>query len=162
MKKKSDVRFERLYQELRRRAENRLRVWPHQTLNPTAVVHEAYLRLSKTPGLDDVTTEHFKAIASVAMRRVLLDAARRKRGKVPVVLGEGTAAVVDAVESFVQVDAAMTELGQLDEGLEKVAALTFIGGCTRSEVAKLLDVSETKVGRDLRLARAFLLRRLKN
>ncbi|HYW31147.1 MAG TPA: ECF-type sigma factor [Gemmatimonas sp.] len=151
-----------VYLELRSLARHRLRGAPAEhSLNTTGLVHEAYLRLvdSDTPVQD---RDHFLAIASRAMRHVLVDHARArtatKRGggvelqqlHENVVLGE-----VD-MDKVMELDAALTRLEQLDERQARMVEQRYFGGLTLEEVAAAMDLSLATVKRDLRSARAWL------
>ena len=134
------------------------------TLNPTALVHEAWLKMSNSPGLIASSELHFKRIAARAMRQVLIEAARRrkrlKRG------GGNRTVLITADSSDAQTPLAEDELLTLDVALEELARMNprqativesrFFGGLEFAEVAALLDVSEATVFRDWRAARAWL------
>lgn len=153
-----------LYDELRRLAHQRLRdERSEHTLDTTALVHEAYLRLFHQQALDARTRADFFAIASNTMRRVLVDYARARRRQKR---GGGQAMVpLDDVAPFLTDRAAEEVLG-LDDALERlrgmqpravnVVEMHFFGGLTLSEIAGLLDVSEKTVQRDWQAARAWL------
>ena len=134
------------------------------TLNPTALVHEAWLKMSHSPGLAATSQLHFKRIAARAMRQVLIEAARRrkrlKRG------GGSQTVLITAELSEAQTTFAEDELLTLDGALEELARMNprqaiivenrFFGGLEFAEVAELLEVSEATVFRDWRAARAWL------
>ena len=153
-----------LYEELRRLARQRLRdERSEHTLDTTALVHEAYLRLFHQQAIDAGTRADFFAIASSTMRRVLVDYARARRRQKR---GGGQALVpLDDVAPFLTDRAAEEVLG-LDEALErlrtmqpravKIVEMHFFGGMTLSEIAGLLSVSEKTVQRDWQAARAWL------
>ncbi|ARA92333.1 hypothetical protein AWN76_003535 [Rhodothermaceae bacterium RA] len=159
-----DALFQGTYQELRRLAAVVGRGDPSETLNPTALVNEAYLRLAESLRVSPASTMHFKRIAARAMRQVLVDAARRRRA-----LKRGGDAVMvtfDAALDGVRV-ARSEEVLALDEALAGLAALEprqaqivefrFFGGYSLDETARLLGVSPATVQRDWRAARAWLL-----
>lgn len=135
------------------------------TLQATALVHEAFLRLV---GSDDARWEsraHFYRVAALAMRRVLVnharDRARIKRGggatPVPLLEPEG----VDApTEDLVALDEALDELAGVDEQKAQVVQLRYFGGFTIDQTARILDVSPATVKREWTTARAFLIRHL--
>lgn len=137
------------------------------TLGSTALVHEAFIRLSKRETLAAADRRHFFAIAAQAMRRVLIDHARsRKRVK----RGAGQAPrSLDDVEGFLAADAT-DELAAIDEALERLAAASpraarvvecrFLAGLTLEETADILDVSAKTVQRDWVLAQAWLRKEL--
>ena len=139
---------------------------PDHTLQPTALVHEAYLRLV---GVDAPFEHrvHFLAVAARTMRHILVDHARArlriKRGgrAVQVTLQEGMDAVAASpVADLVALDDALTRLSILHERKARVVELHYFGGLTHLEVAQALDVSPGTVDRDLRTARAWLSREL--
>jgi len=153
-----------VYEQLRRLAAQRLATQPAgQTLQPTALVHEAFMRLTANgdPGWE--STGHFYGAAAIAMRYVLVDHARarlaQKRGG-----GRGR---VDLETADVSFDSASEDIIALDEliaRLEKhhprqaeLLSLKFFAGLTDAQVAQVLDVSEKTVQRDFRFARAWLL-----
>ena len=154
-----------VYQELRRLAAANMRLErPGHTLQPTALAHEAYLRLVSSPGLAVQDRAHFMVLAARAMRRVLADHARRrqavKRGEDPVQV-----TLIDLAETPKAVDAeelgaAHDALARLDERQAHIVELRFFGGLTVEEVAEVLGVSAGTVKRDWTLARAWLHREL--
>jgi RNA polymerase sigma factor (TIGR02999 family) len=134
------------------------------TLNPTAMVHEAWLKMSSSPGLVATSQLHFKRIAARAMRQVLIEAARRRNR---LKRGGGSPTVLISTDSFDNPTAvAEDELLALDVVLEELARMNprqamivesrFFGGLEFAEVAALLEVSEATVFRDWRAARAWL------
>ena len=166
--------FDRLvalvYRELRVIARRQLRRRrPGQTLTTTALVHEAYLRLADHAGWHD--RAHFLAVAALAMRHVLVDAARRraakKRGGDEVRItfdalapgAEEPGADARAVE-ILAVDRALTALAALNERLSRLVELRFFAGLTEEEVAQVMGTSERTVRRDWRKARAYLFQAL--
>lgn len=157
-----------IYDELRSRAARFLRrERPDHTLQPTALVHEAYMRLVGQRGVDWHDRAHFFAIAARMMRRVLLDHARKhgseKRGggQRPVTLdaaalevtGEGPAL---PAADLVALDAALTALAGFDPERARVVELRFFGGLTLEEAAAVLGCSSATVMRQWRAARAWL------
>jgi RNA polymerase sigma factor (TIGR02999 family) len=158
-----------VYAELRRVASARLRhEAPNHTLQTTALVHEAYVRLV---GLDRLALRdrvHFFAMAARLMREILVDHARRrdaqKRGGGITVLGlDEAAAGAGAERALVDVlalDEALTELHALDERLGRVVELRYFAGLNIAETADALDVSSATVERDWTVSKAWLLQRL--
>ncbi|MGJ5819913.1 sigma-70 family RNA polymerase sigma factor [Paludibaculum fermentans] len=154
-----------VYQDLHQRARNYLRrERPDHTLQPTAVIHEAYLRMVKDSLPEWNGRAHFYAVASKVMRQILVDHARRHQaGK----RGSGVANV-SLEEALVPAQAENTELVALDEALRKLAALDerkarivemrYFGGCTVEETASALGVAGITVMREMRLAEAWLRR----
>jgi len=160
-----------VYNELRRQARNFMR---HEraahTLEPTALVHEAYLRLRRQHGVDWGSRAHFHALAAQAMRRVLVDhgrhrhAAKRGGGGQERVTLEGLAAP-DAGQTA-EVDAAvltraLEDLERLDARQARIVELRFLSGLSVEETAEALGVSPATVKRDWSTARLWLLRELK-
>jgi RNA polymerase sigma factor (TIGR02999 family) len=155
-----------IYRELRRvagrfiQAEN-----PGRTLQATALVHEVYLRLIEVDHADWQHRAHFYAVAAQMMRRILLDAARRrgsaKRGAVRVDLDEIPDLSAERGDQLVALDEALCRLAEVDPRKAKVIELRFFGGLTVEETASVLSVSPDTVMRDWRLARAWLLAEMK-
>jgi RNA polymerase sigma-70 factor (ECF subfamily) len=151
-----------VYDELRRLAGARLRSEPTgHTLQPTALVHEAYARLVQA----DVPFEnrvHFFAVAARMMRRILVDHARKARsekrggGMAPVTLDEQIAAADGDQPDVLALDEALERLAALEPRKAQAVELHYFGGLTYQETASALDVSEATVDRDLRMARAWL------
>ncbi len=136
------------------------------TLQPTALVHEAYVRLVGTGNLGAGGRRQFFAVAAQAMRRILVDHARRrgavKRGgdlqRVPLPEIPDVDSVPD--EYLLQLDDALSELASLDAVLAHVVELRFFGGLTIEETARLLEVSSMTVKRRWRVAKGWLHRRI--
>ena len=156
-----------IYGELRRLAARSLaRESPGHTLQPTAVVHEAYLRLVDQKRATWRNRNQFFAVAAQTMRRLLVDYARRrnaaKRGKSPTRIPLETArAAVPAPETDVlALDRALEKLAALDAHQAKVVELRCFGGLTLEETADVLGTSPSTVSRSFRLARAWLYREL--
>jgi RNA polymerase sigma factor (TIGR02999 family) len=156
-----------VYDELRRRAAGHLRRdRKDHTLQPTALVHEAYLRLVDQRDVDWQSRTHFYALASRMMRRILVDHARaRAAGKRPDaamrVTLEGDLASVDPRGcDLLMLDQALSELAELDQRQAHIVELCYFGGLTELEVAAALSVSRSTVARELRSGRAWLYRRM--
>jgi RNA polymerase sigma factor (TIGR02999 family) len=163
-----------VYDELRALARARLaKTPPGNTLQPTALVHEAYLRLigDADPGWD--TRGHFFASAARAMRDILVDQARRKgavkhggdRRRVDIDDASPSAEPMpifeQPAEDMLALDAALKSLEQQDERKAQVVMLRFFAGLTNAQIAAALNISEPTVERDWRFARAFLQTELK-
>jgi RNA polymerase sigma factor (TIGR02999 family) len=156
----------RVYDELRAVAARHLAAErPDHTLQPTALVHEAYARLVGT----DIPWEdraHFFAVASGTMRRILVDHARarraQKRGGAPlgVTLNEGLLAADDAGDDLLALDDALERLAAFDPRKGRAVELRYFGGLHAEEVGRVLGVGVATVQRDLRAARAWLRREL--
>jgi RNA polymerase sigma factor (TIGR02999 family) len=158
-----DRLFPLVYAELRRTADLLLaREFEAHTLQPTALVHEVYLKLSRGGAPDATSQAHFLGIAARAMRQILVDharkrkAAKRGRGEAFVTLGEHADAAAPDAESILALDDALARLGALDERLAKVVELRFFGGLTEEQVAATLGVTSRTVQRDWAKARAWL------
>jgi RNA polymerase sigma factor (TIGR02999 family) len=159
--------FPIVYQDLRRMAARRLRRQAHPTLQPTALVHDLFVRLSGQPVLQFTTRAEFFAVASRAMRAVLVDRARAraavKRG-IPVTLAVDLEDVAPATDpkpvDVLALELALGRLEALDPRPARVVELRYFGGLTIDEAAEVLDVSPMTVKREWRLARAWLRREL--
>lgn len=158
---------EAVYEELRALARQHMqRERVQHTLQPTALVHEAYLRLARANEQQWNDAAHFKAIASRAIRQVLIDhargrdAAKRGGGRLRVTLdGSAAEAGLDEVD-FVALDEALTELATLNPRQAQVVELRYFGGLKDAEIADHLDVSPRTVRSEWRFARAWLSTRL--
>jgi len=161
-RKELDDLFSGAYEELRRLASSVRRGEPSATLNPTALVHEAWLRLAKSPGVQASSELHFKRIAARAMRRILIEAARarsahkRGGGRALVTFDEGLDAAMSAPDEVLALDGALDRLACLHPRQAAVVEGRFFGGFGIPETAALLEVSEATVLRDWRAARAWL------
>jgi RNA polymerase sigma factor (TIGR02999 family) len=157
-----DRLFPLVYQELRRAAERALRreAGGH-TLQPTALVHEAYLKLAGGP-LESANRAHFLGIVARAMRQVLVDHARRRRaakrggGEAAMSLSEADGAWTVRPDELVGLDEALDRLGARNDRLRRVVELRFFGGLTEDETAVALGVTTRTVQRDWAKARAWL------
>jgi RNA polymerase sigma factor (TIGR02999 family) len=156
-----------VYDELRRRAAAHLRREPrNQTLQPTALVHEAYLRLVDQRRAVWRNRAQFFAVASQMMRRVLVDRARGRRmakrsGRwARVTLDTAEALTRPAELDVLDLDAALTRLAAFDERKSRIAELRFFGGLSLEETGQALGVSVATVVRDWRAARAWLFKTL--
>jgi RNA polymerase sigma factor (TIGR02999 family) len=156
-----------VYAELRRLAAALAgRLPPGQTLTPTALVHEAYLRLV---GTDDPGWEgrrHFFGAAARAMRDILVEQARRKAAlkhggsAQRVELTEGLAVIEPPAADLLAVDEAIQQLQQEKPHLAEIAMLRYFAGLSVEETAAVLDISSSTLAREWRFARAWLIRRL--
>jgi RNA polymerase sigma-70 factor, ECF subfamily len=156
-----------VYAELRRIAKNYMRrEHPGQTLQTTALVHEAYLRLIDVTNVDWQDRAHFFAVSATMMRRILVDAARArtsaKRGShAPRVnLDEIPQISFERAHELIAIDDALDVLVKLDPRKVQVIELRFFGGLSVEETAEVLKISPQSVMRDWRLAKAFLLREI--
>jgi RNA polymerase sigma factor (TIGR02999 family) len=155
--------FPVVYRELRVLAHLQLaRLRPGDTLQTTALVHEAYLKLLGTarPAWND--RRHFFAVASRAMRQISVDyartrAAQKRGGNTPALtLDEQRLPVADRAYELVVLDRALTDLESLSERPARVVELRFFGGLSVEETAAVMNVSERTVKREWQKARAFL------
>jgi RNA polymerase sigma factor (TIGR02999 family) len=152
-----------VYDELRRLAAARMaREQPGHTLQPTALVHEAWLKLSANNQVRWRSRAHFFAVAGEAMRRILVDSARRKaqlkRGGNPerVELPESRLAAPDGDDKLLQVHAALDELAVEDALKAEIVKLRFFVGLSHQEIADALDLSEKTVRRHWEVAKVRL------
>lgn len=164
-----DRLMEVVHQELRRRAAAYLRrERAGHTLQPTALVHEAYLRLVDQKSAAWQNRAQFFGVASQIMRRILVDRARaRKTTKrsgrwARVTLDESLAEHQPGYVDVLDVDAALTELASFDARKGQVAELKFFGGLTLEETGHVLGLSVATVEREWKVARAWLFARLKD
>ena len=156
-----------VYDELRRLAEFYLRQErDDHTLQATALVHEAYLRLIKQDQVDWQNRAHFFGVAAQSIRRILVDHARHhqriKRGgdRQRLALDDDVAMDEGRGLDLIALDDALTSLGSLNKRAAEIVELRFFGGLTREEVAEYLGVSVRTVADDWRYARAWLRREL--
>ena len=136
------------------------------SLQATALVNEAYIRLIDVRQMDWQNRAHFLAMAARVMRRILVDSARARRyqkrggGDVRITFDEGLAVAGDTSPDLVALDDALRALAKMDERRSQVIELRFFGGLTVEETAVVLKVSPDTVMRDSRLAKAWLAREL--
>ncbi len=156
-----------VYGELHRLARHHMaRERPDHTLQVTALVHEAYLRLVDVHAVDWQDRAHFFALSAQMMRRILVDAARarhyqKREGvacKVP--LEEGLIVTSEPGPEFVALDDALKSLAALDARKSQIVELRFFGGLTVEETAEALQLSPRTVMREWSLAQAWLYREL--
>jgi RNA polymerase sigma factor (TIGR02999 family) len=152
-----------IYGELRRLAACYMRrERQNHTLQPTALVHEAYERLIQQPQISWQSRAHFYASASQLMRHILVDYARKrqaeKRGGVQkqVTLDETVLSAADNTVDMLVLHEALERLGSFDERQERIVELHFFGGLTFEEIAMVLNISERTAKRDWSMARAWL------
>jgi RNA polymerase sigma factor (TIGR02999 family) len=156
-----------LYVDLRRQAARCLRrAYAKDTLQTTALLHDAFIRLAGANEVSWQDRKHFLAVASQTMRRVLVDLAREraaaKRGSraVTVPLDSGVAAGGPALLDLLALERALEKLAALDARKVQVVELKFFAGLTVGEIASVLGVSADTVARDWRMARTWLFREL--
>lgn len=158
-----DALMELLYQDLYKIAQNRMRrERGSHTLQPTALVNEAYLRLVQTPDRTWQNRAHFLAAASKAMRRLLIDHARKRNagihggGFIRVPLDDRIVGANYTPEVLLTIDNALSKLQALDPELAQVVEYRFFGGLTHDEVASLLGVSSKTVKRRWETAQTWI------
>lgn len=151
-----------VYGELRRLAASFLaQERPGHTLQPTAVVHEAYLRLVDQPGIAIQNRAHFLAIAARLMRQILVDHARartavKRGGGAPRLVLEDSLLSLERGPELIALDDALTSLAALDERQSRIVELRFFGGLSIAETAETVGVSPATVKREWDSARAWL------
>jgi RNA polymerase sigma factor (TIGR02999 family) len=164
-----DKLFPLVYQELRQLAAQRLsRELPSQTLQATALVHEAYLRLVGSENQNWSNRRHFFAAAAEAMRRILIENARRKKslrhggGRRRIDFDEAVLAKDDdgPAEELIALDEALEKLSEKDRVKADLVKLRYFAGLTIEQTAEILDISPTTAKRYWAYARAWLLREI--
>lgn len=152
-----------VYEELRRIAYARLRAESrNHSLQPTALVHEAYLRLTQLRDMDWQSRAHFYAISATVMRRILVDHARSARalkrgeGAVNITLKDELVPTTEREPEILALDEALEKLARLDERQSKIVELRFFAGMNEEETGQILGVSARTVKRDWRVAKAWL------
>jgi RNA polymerase sigma factor (TIGR02999 family) len=155
-----------IYDDLLRLARARLRrEYGEYTLEPTALVHEAYLRLADQTKLHVENRAHFYAIAANTMRRVLIEHARKRMaqkrgGGVRVTLQTGMDIAEQRAPDVVVLDDALRRLAEIDERKSRAIELKYFGGMSTEEIGLVLGISVATVGRDLRLGQAWMRREM--
>ena len=152
-----------VYNELRRVAANQLKSERgDHTLQATALVHEAYLRLLEQKEVDWRNRAHFFSIASEMMRRILVNyaiqrnAKKRGDGATKIALDEAVSFANQRDFDLVSLDDALKNLAKFDEKQAKIVELRFFGGLTIEETAEVLEISDSTVKREWRMAKAWL------
>jgi len=153
-----------VYQELRRIAQHHLKQErPDHTLQSTALVHEAYLRLMKQGPAEVANRTHFLAVASQLMRQILVDHARGHRaakrgGGFKLEINDAVSVQKTQNVDLIALDDALNELAELDPQQSRIVELRFFGGLSLEETAEIVGVSPTTVKREWATARAWLRR----
>jgi RNA polymerase sigma-70 factor, ECF subfamily len=157
-----------VYLELHRLASARMRgERPGHTIQPTALVHEAYLRLCNSREVKWEDRGHFFRAAGCMMRRILVDYARQHRarkrndGARPILLDEAVAISPDQFAMAIEVDDVLRKLAELSPRQAKVVEMRFFAGLTEEEIAEALSVTVRTIKRDWMVARAWLHQRLR-
>lgn len=155
-----------VYGELRVLAESYMRKErPGHTLQPTALVNEAWIRLADQTRVEWKGRAHFFGIAAQAMRRILVDhhrrrtAARRGRDKAVTLIDDAADTFSDPLD-FIALDRALDELAAMDPRAARIVEMRFFGGLTVEETAEVMEISTPTVKRDWRTAKAWLYQRL--
>lgn len=158
-----------VYDELRKLAGGYLKnERPDHTLQATALVHEAYLRLVDWQNTSWQNRAHFFAVAAQIMRNILVDHARKKKAEIhggnlqKLALDEAISFSQEKEVDLVDLDDALQELAKLDERQSKIVELRFFAGLTIEETAHAIGVSTMTVSREWNFAKAWLYRRLNN
>jgi RNA polymerase sigma factor (TIGR02999 family) len=158
--------FTQVYDELRRVAANALRQErSDHTLQPTALVHEAFLRLAKADSLAVLSRAHVFALAAQAMRRILVDHARTHRAQKR---GNGLRIPIDDIDAptpapnvdLLALDRALEALAAIDARQAQIVELRFFGGLTVEEAAEVIGMSPRTVKREWQMSRAWLKREM--
>jgi RNA polymerase sigma factor (TIGR02999 family) len=156
-----------VYRELRGIARARVRAEPvGHSLQPTALVHEVYLRLISLESLTVENRAHFFAVAARLMRQILVDHARRQKagkrgaGATMIALDEASPTVLPTAIDVLALDQALEDLASLEQRLCRVVELKFFAGLTIDEAAAALEMSPATVERDWTVAKAWLYERL--
>jgi RNA polymerase sigma factor (TIGR02999 family) len=163
-----DHLFSATYEELRRLASSVRRGDPSATLNPTALVNEAWMKMAKSPAIAATSRLHFKRIAARAMRQILIEAARRRKagkrgGEQDITLSfdDSYQKAPSCGEDLLRLDRALDELARMNPRQATLVESRFFGGLYIPETAALLNVSEATVLRDWRAAKAWLAHELR-
>ncbi|MDX1396651.1 MAG: ECF-type sigma factor [Gemmatimonadota bacterium] len=163
----NEALFASVYPRLRQIARQRRRGWRgDDTMDTTALVHEAYLKISARPEAEYESRGHFFAVAATAMRQILINYAEKKSaqkrggGAVPVTLRDSDIVADDAVDDILALNAALEKLQELSERQAGVVECLFFAGYGVAETAEALDVSPATVKRDWAAARAWLYREM--
>jgi RNA polymerase sigma factor (TIGR02999 family) len=156
-----------IYDELRRVAARQLQLErPDHTLQPTALVHEAYLRLLEQRSVDWLNRAHFFSIAAEMMRRILVNhavkrnALKRGDGATRISLDDAAGLAAEREFDVVALDDVLSELAGVDQQAARIVELRFFGGLTIEETAAVMEISDSTVKREWRTAKAWLKTRL--
>lgn len=156
-----------VYEELKRQARILMsRERANHTLQPTALVHEAFLKLSEQTGIEWKDRSHFYGIASRLMRQILVDHARlhaaEKRGNNPIhfSLDDLQIPVEERADSILILNEILDNLAEFDEQQAQIVEMRFFGGMNNGEIAEALEISERTVGREWQSAKLWLFREL--
>jgi RNA polymerase sigma factor (TIGR02999 family) len=152
-----------VYQNLRGLAAAYLRrERPDHTLQPTALVHEAYIRLIGAQAIQWQDRSHFFRVAASVMRRILVDDARNRKankrggGQIKIPIEDSVIPSAETPDLLIDVDAALVRLSKIDARQAKVVELRFFGGLSEEEIASCLEISSRTVKREWVMAKAWL------
>jgi RNA polymerase sigma factor (TIGR02999 family) len=157
-----DDRFSVMYKELRRLAAVVKGDDARATISTSTIVHEAWMKLAKSPGLAPQSEQHFKSTAACVMRQIVRDAARRRiagkrgGGSLFVTLDDSMDLPVSSDHDLLRLDALLDALAEMSPRQAKLVELRYYGGLNNSEIEAVLGVGERTVERDWRAARAWL------
>jgi RNA polymerase sigma factor (TIGR02999 family) len=157
-----DENFSSLYAELRRMAAAVKQRDVNATISTSTLVHEAWMKLARSPGVIPESELHFKRTAARVMRQIVMDAARRRRagkrggGGVFITLDDSIDLPASSNDELLRLDNALDALAQMSARQADMVELRFFGGLENSEIEMALGVSESTVTRDLRAAFAWL------
>ena len=157
-----DKLFPRVYDELHKIAERQLqKERKAHTINATALIHEAYMKIAGYQHMEWQNKSHFYAVAAQAMRRILVSYARSRKaekrgGKIVNVTFDDEVYTQKDLEELIALDEALTQLEAINERHARVVEYRFFAGLTLEETAEALNVSTMTVTRDWRMARAWL------
>jgi RNA polymerase sigma factor (TIGR02999 family) len=162
--RENDLLFSMVYERLRSLASTLRSRERHETLNSTALVHEAWLKLRDFPELAKLSPAHFKNLAARVMRRMLVDQARRRYsqkriGEIPLIflsLNDVEEPAANTDEELLGLDEALTRLEEFSPRQAEVVQSLYFGGMTIAETAAVLSISESSVDREWRRAKAWL------
>jgi RNA polymerase sigma-70 factor (ECF subfamily) len=164
-----DELFPLVYRELKQLAAGQLRSEREDhTLQPTALVHEAYLRLIEQHSVDWQNRAHFFSIASEMMRRILVNhanghqAKKRGSGETKIALDEAVSFAHEREIDLIDLDSALTDLAKLDSRQARIVEMKFFGGLSTEEIASILEISERTVKREWRSAKIWLYEQIKS
>lgn len=156
-----------VYEELRRQAGILMsRERGNHTLQPTALVHEAFMRLAQTSGIDWQNRSHFYGIASRLMRQILVDHARlhaaEKRGSnsIHFSVEDLQIPIEERADSILMMNEVLDKLAKFDSSQAQIVEMRFFGGMNNNEIAEALQISERTVGREWQSAKLWLFREL--
>jgi RNA polymerase sigma factor (TIGR02999 family) len=155
-----------VYEDLLRLARARVNSEAHElTLQPTALVHESWLRLADQTQIEVESRTHFLAVAANVMRHVLIDYARKRNAQkraagIRITLKTDMSLAADHTSDSMALDEALTKLAEFDERKSRAIELKFFGGMTTEEIGTVLGISVATVGRELRIGLAWLRREL--